>query len=619
MALNGLVAANNLSDVVDGEKAWDNIGDSISVTIPIPSPTLDLDFATNKSLVDNVSGNNLITFNRASVGTFIGSNGLIQTAASGVPRFTHDPITKESLGLLSEEARTNFCLRSEEFNNAAWEKYQTNITANTTAAPDGTVTADSLIENTASADFHFTAQAISIVPNRIHTATVYAKASTRSVIRFGFLDSSLAIGAFAHFNVSTGAISNQQAISGVTDAAYAIEATGAGWYRCSVTCRIDSSSTIGKIFVALINLSAPNNLVYDGDGASGIYLWGAQLERSISTRTDIPLPSAATSYIPTTGTAATRAAEVINISGSNFTSWYNQSEGTIFAEGAGGLSNSAMLWDLNPNSTFSFNNVFLTYAFGVWGLNVFNPLPIGSNVATGKVVKAAAAIKTNNFMLAANGLLGPLVNGTLNPAMTTITIANANYTGSVPDATYHLNGPIKRLTYYPVRLTSVAIQGLSLYGPVSSFPYSMSIKGRDVLALREVNKVSTRDFVFIKGLFSAVQPRITTASQYTASGVVLRDAAMLKIAPTTRGNYFFSAGLTLSGVSCQINGTNARSIATSPFSGSGATVPLLLTRLRPQANWRISEAMASGTVTAPETAIPIETSDFVLFIKAGQN
>jgi hypothetical protein len=203
--------------------------------------------------------------------------------------------------------------------------------------------------------------------------------------------------------------------------------------------------------------------------------------------------------------------------------------------------------------------------------------------------------------------------------MTTLRIGNANYTGSVADATYHLNGPIKRLVYYPSRLPNITIQGLSSYGAVSSFPYSLSIKGKDILALKEVNKVSTRDFVLIKGLLSRVQPRITTASQYTSSGVVLRNAAMPKIAPTTRGNYFFSAGLTLSGVSCQINGTNARSIATSPFSGSGATVPLLFAGLRPQVNWRISEAMVSGAVTAPESAIPIETSDFLLFMKAGQS
>jgi hypothetical protein len=176
-----------------------------------------------------------------------------------------------------------------------------------------------------------------------------------------------------------------------------------------------------------------------------------------------------------------------------------------------------------------------------------------------------------------------------------------------------------RITYYPVRLPNRTLQELTTSGPVSSFPYSFSIKGKDILALKEINKTSTRDFIFIKGLLSRAQPRLTTASQYTSSGVALRDAAMPKLAPVTRGNYLFSSGLTLSGTTVQINGTNALSIATSPFSSSTATVPLLFAGLRPQTNWRISEAMASGVVASPESAIPIATGDFLLFMKAGQS
>ncbi len=146
-----------------------------------------------------------------------------------------------------------------------------------------------------------------------------------------------------------------------------------------------------------------------------------------------------------------------------------------------------------------------------------------------------------------------------------------------------------------------------------------TIKGKDILALNGVSRASTRDFVFIKGLTSAAQPRITTAAQQAASGTVLRDAAMLKASPTTIGNYFFSSEITLSGVSTRINGTPALSIATSPFSGSTATASILLGELRPQTNWRITEPMTSGTIASPEFAIPFETNDFVLFIKAGQN
>ena len=63
MTLPGLVRANNLNDVVDRERAWDNLGSSLATgDIAIPAPSLDLNFAANKSLVDDISGNNLITF-----------------------------------------------------------------------------------------------------------------------------------------------------------------------------------------------------------------------------------------------------------------------------------------------------------------------------------------------------------------------------------------------------------------------------------------------------------------------------------------------------------------------------------------------------------------------------
>ena len=75
-------------------------------------PSLDLRFADNKSLGDAVGGGSLVTFTRASSGTFVGSDGLIHTAATDVPRFDHNPTTGESLGLLLEEARTNLLLNS---------------------------------------------------------------------------------------------------------------------------------------------------------------------------------------------------------------------------------------------------------------------------------------------------------------------------------------------------------------------------------------------------------------------------------------------------------------------------------------------------------------------------
>jgi hypothetical protein len=152
-----------------------------------------------------------------------------------------------------------------------------------------------------------------------------------------------------------------------------------------------------------------------------------------------------------------------------------------------------------------------------------------------------------------------------------------------------------------------------------SYSANFTITGGDVLALGEVRNTSTRDFVRIQGLTSTAQPRITTANTSTLAVVDLSNNGLLKLSPTSSGNYSFASGLTLSGVSLQINSTNALSIGTSPFSGSTATVPLLLSNLRPQANWRITEPMTSGTIASPSLAIPFEADDFVLFMKAGQS
>lgn len=145
------------------------------------------------------------------------------------------------------------------------------------------------------------------------------------------------------------------------------------------------------------------------------------------------------------------------------------------------------------------------------------------------------------------------------------------------------------------------------------------ITGGDILALNGVRNTSTRDFTLIKGLSAPAQPRIAAVAEQIALAGALQNAAMLKASPTTSGNYLFSSGVTLSGVSARINNTPALSIATSPFSGSTATASILLRELQPQANWRITEPMPSGTITSPEFAIPFETNDFVLFMKTGQS
>jgi hypothetical protein len=504
MTFPGLVAANNLSDVVDRESAWDNLGSSVSANFPIPSPSLDLNFAVNRSLVDNISGNNLITFSRNSVGTFFDSNGLLQTAASGVPRFDHDPVTRESLGLLIEGPRTNLLLNSATLST--------------------------------------------------QSATVAAAAHTLSFY-------------------GTGTVT----LSGVSTAGPLV-GTGA-------------NNRVSLIFTPTVGV-----LVLTVSGS----VTNAQLEES-------PFP---TSYIPTVASTVTRAADVASITGANFSSWYNQSQGTFYGQ-----------WTYQAPAGF-----FLATGLGVNDNPNWAMLRSVTDGAAGlKSVKVTAGL--TNY----NGIGGSTIAYQNGPDGAAVSVSAFTpslgpnefpFQVTIGAQSAQINGSVRRIAFYPVRLFDVALQYLTsdLGSPSSTtYPYTFTIKGKDTLALNSVSNASTRDFVFIKGLSASAQSRLTTAAQQVASGTVFQDAAMLKASPTTSGNYLFASGVTLSGVSTRINGTPALSIATSPFSGSTATASILLRELQPQTNWRITEPMPSGTIASPEFAIPFETNDFVLFMKAGQS
>jgi hypothetical protein len=147
---------------------------------------------------------------------------------------------------------------------------------------------------------------------------------------------------------------------------------------------------------------------------------------------------------------------------------------------------------------------------------------------------------------------------------------------------------------------------------------TFTIKGRDIFALEGVRNTSTRDFVFIKDLTSAAQPRLTTAAANAASGTFLRDNALLKASPTSVGNYAIPRAF-LDASSLRINGLQVGSIATTPFSGDTATSPLSITTLSTPVSFRFTQPMPSGVLSTGDRAVPIETSSFILYAKAGQS
>jgi hypothetical protein len=195
-------------------------------------------------------GSGDLTFTRASTATRVNEQGLI------------------------EGVRTNLLTYSEQFDNAAWSKINVTATANSTISPTGTLTADKLVENTENNQHRIDQTTTSAIGT--NSFSVYGKKDARDSLQLRVGTS----GAF--FDLTNGTISG---ISGVTAT---IESLPNGWYRCSII----RTSVVANEVVRL-NLAIGINSTYLGDGTSGIYIWGAQLEASVQ----------ATEYIPTTTTA----------------------------------------------------------------------------------------------------------------------------------------------------------------------------------------------------------------------------------------------------------------------------------------------------------------------------
>ncbi|WP_146115022.1 phage head spike fiber domain-containing protein [Malikia spinosa] len=210
---------------------------------------------------------------------------VLQTAQAGVPRFDHNSVTGESLGLLVEEQRTNLLFRSEEFSNSIWAKFNTNVEQNVAIAPDGTLTADKLFESSTALVVHGLDQAITTSANT-YSASIYAKAAGRTKFR---LSSNSGQSPAAEFDLT----SNTAIPIGSTSSA-TITPVGNGWFRCTAT-----RTVAGGAEAFQIQLMSAASTAYIGDGYSGIYIWGAQLEAG----------DKATSYIKTEASQVTRAAD----------------------------------------------------------------------------------------------------------------------------------------------------------------------------------------------------------------------------------------------------------------------------------------------------------------------
>lgn len=172
--------------------------------------------------------------------------------------------------------RYNLLERTQEFDNAAWVKNAGSVSANAATAPDGTSTADKLVENTANttheAKQDVTTTAVS------HTFSVFLKAAERTfaMLYHGNTNSAQVI------NLTTGAAAGNAGLGSPVSSA--IENSGNGWWKVSIT--VNATAAVNNFRVYPLTNSTTYN--YTGDGVSGILIWGADLRRTIHTTMGMP-------------------------------------------------------------------------------------------------------------------------------------------------------------------------------------------------------------------------------------------------------------------------------------------------------------------------------------------
>ena len=370
-------------------------------------PRMALDFTTG--VLDP-----RVTVTRAlNTATRVNSSGVIETVNANLPRFDYDPVTLAPKGLLIEETRTNLCTYSGAIGGTNWSTSVGGvgaapvITLNAAVAPDGTTTASriqfSLNGGTTTADISLVVQALTGTSCRgswyIKTAdnttkTIYLRAANSPTITVD--------GTWRRYDFDAGTLAGSNFGIGLRG--------GQG---------------------------TPNSNTAD------LHVWGAQLEAG----------AFATSYIPTTLLATLRNADDVTMSGTNFTSWYNASEGSLslkYLKSTTQVSGRYVARFFSPtvgagvSYWINSNGIDTRYWIGATNAAIGNGSLV--NVNTG-----AFSYKTATSTGALNGAANVANAGTVPLDVTEFRIGDAG----------GINAHIQRILYWPFALTAAEIRANS--------------------------------------------------------------------------------------------------------------------------------------------------------------
>jgi hypothetical protein len=372
-----------------------------------------------ESNLDLVAGTGAATFSRSTIGTYR-ENGIIKTAAINEARF-------EENGLLHEGPSINLMLQSEDF-STTWSPLRLNVSINAAIAPDGELTADKIYDDATVANNHV------IYQNKAHaigviTSSLYVKAAEYSNVRLALYNATDGFLADTTFDLITGVATIASGTATIVDASN-------GWWRISVT---GTATVAGSYYYVYLHNGTSGT--YDGDGVSGIYVWGAQLE-------DFRL---ATSYIKVTTSTAARTTDLLSIQYTdNFPEINNPLTVLVDFETFGVISSGQRVLQINGELLRLLQiNPAATELQGYYGPSQHADIPITANtLKTFGLTYDGTTIKSYS-----DGVFAEAVTaGTPTGAATAITLG-AGAAGVAP-----LYGHIKSLKAYDVALHATELR-----------------------------------------------------------------------------------------------------------------------------------------------------------------
>jgi hypothetical protein len=382
-------------------------------------PRMALDFTTG--VLDP-----RVTIARAlDTATRVNASGYIETVNANLPRFDYSSTNAGAIkGLLIEEARTNTLAYSNDFTGATWTTSGITYSTSSLTSPSGALNA-TLMTGTAFSYVYAGGR-----PNAAGTWTqsfFFSKGTvTNPTVRvqqagngYELTFDLTAKTAGAAVIVGTGG-----SISNMTGAVSEFNAT---WLRCSVT--FTTSSGVNNLFL------------YVGSGT--LHVYGAQLE----------VGAFATSYIPTTTTSLTRNADVVSMTGTNFSSWFNASEGTFVCATTGGNVSTGQ-WAVPFDAVGPGNELYVRQTSATAVSSVINGTGSSSvTISSGAAYTSAIAYKLNNCAFAVNA-------STVSATSAVPTTPTSLILGSL-NGTFFLNKHISKFSFYPQRLTNAEVQAFS--------------------------------------------------------------------------------------------------------------------------------------------------------------